>query len=436
MTSLKVLISGGGVAGTSLAFWLTKLGHDVTVVEHFPSLRTTGLQIDVRDQGIEVLRRMGLEEPFRKHAAPEEGMQFIDAKGRKRVYMAANKTGKGSQTFTSEFEIMRGDLCRLIHDATSGAKYVFGTSVASYEETESGIDVVFKNGKTESFDLMIGADGVWSSTRKMMLGKEGAAAVWHSIHEAAAYLTIHDPIEPGGTYDADFYIAPEKRSILVRRHSPTTKQLYLLLNRDDERLQKVKRADVDAEKAAFAEIFADAGWKAPELLKAMQKSEDFYCERLGMVKMDSWSQGHVGLLGDAGYAPGGSGMGTTCAMVGAYVLAGEISKHCRSMRSENDSDQEHVRERVPVALKAYDQTFRPFMDIIQKGAEGSIVSWLLPTSPFGIEVFHIIAEIFMWLKIGTVLQFFMVKTEEKWKLPDYEALREVEAEIRGNEKQS
>ncbi|KAM3414972.1 hypothetical protein BST61_g10109 [Cercospora zeina] len=435
MPSLKVLISGGGVAGTSLAFWLTKLGHHVTVVEHFPSLRTTGLQIDVRDEGIEVLRRMGLEKAFREHAAPEEGMQLVDSKGRKRVYLAANKSGKGSQTFTSEFEIMRGDLCRLIHDATDGANYVFGTSVASYKDTESGVDVLFKNGKAETFDLMIGADGVWSSTRKMMLGKQGAAVVWHPLHEAAAYLTIPDSMQPGQTYDADFYIAPDQRSILVRRHNPTTKQLYLLLNRDDERLQKTKRADVDAEKAAFAEIFADAGWKAPELLKAMQQSDDFYCERLGMVKMDTWYQNHVGLLGDAGYAPGGSGMGTTCAMIGAYVLAGEISQYCRSVSSENDTSHEGLRNGLPSALKAYDRTFRPFMDIIQKGAEGSIVSWLLPTSPFGIEVFHTIAEILMWLKIGTILQFFMIKTGEKWKLPDYEALREVEAELRANEKQ-
>ncbi|KAF2212618.1 hypothetical protein CERZMDRAFT_111712 [Cercospora zeae-maydis SCOH1-5] len=413
MSSLRVLICGGGVAGTSLAFWLTKLGHNVTVVEHFPSLRTTGLQIDVRAQGIEVLRRMGLDKAFRQHAAPEEDMQFVDYKGRNRAYLAANKTGKGSQTFTSEFEIMRGDLSRLIHNATDDANYVFGSSVAIYKDTGSGADVVFRNGKAETFDLMVGADGIWSSTRKMMLGRGGATAVWHTVHEAAAYLTFHDPIQSGQTFDADFYIAPNKRSILVRRHKPTTKQLYLLLDR-----------------AAFAEIVADAGWRAPELLKAMQQSDDFYCERLGIVKMDAWYQNHVALLGDVGYALGGSGMGTTCAMIGAYVLAGEMSKYCRSASYENDSSQGGLHVGVPAALKAYDHAFWPFVDIIQKVTEGSVVSWLLPTSPFGVQIFHTITEIIMWLKIGTILQFFMIKTEEKWELPNYEALREVEAQSR------
>lgn len=224
MAALKVLISGGGVAGTSLTFWLTKLGHSVTVVEHFPSLRTTGLQIDHRGHGIEVRRRMGLEQAFQKHAALEEGGGFVDSKGRKRAYFGANKTGKGSQSFTSEFEIMRGDFCRIIHDATTGAKYIFGTSVASYKDTESGVDVVFKNGETDAFDLMVGTDGAWSSTRKMMLGNEGAAAVWNSLHESAAYLTFPDPIQPGETYDATFYIATGKRTMLLRRANDTTRR--------------------------------------------------------------------------------------------------------------------------------------------------------------------------------------------------------------------
>lgn len=422
MAALKVLISGGGVAGTSLAFWLTKLGHNVTVAEHFPSLRTTGLQIDLRGRGIEVLRRMGLEKAFREHAAPEEGGGFVDSKGRKRAYFGANKTGKGSQSFTSEFEIMRGDLCRIIHDATTGAKYIFGTSVASYKNTGSGVDVVFKNGETDTFDLMVGTDGVWSSTRKMMLGNEQAAAVWHSLHESAAYLTFPDPIKPGETYDATFYIATDKRTILLRRHNDTTRQLYLLLNRDDERLQKVTRGDVEAEKAAFKEIFADAGWRAPELLKQMQYSEDFYCERLGVVKSDVWSQGRVALLGDAAFAPGGSGMGTSCAMIAAYVLAGELSRSA-SEKTEN----------IKVALKRYDETFRPFVDLVQKGADNSAFKWLMPSSRFGIEVFHLITTALMWLKIDMIVKFFMIETEEKWKLPEYEALREVEGEIRCGE---
>ena len=329
MTLLKILISGGGVAGTALAFWLSTLGHDITVVEWFPTLRTTGLQIDLRGHGIEVLRRMGLEQAFRDRAAPEEGMQFVDSSGRKRAYFPANKSGKGSQGFTSEFEIMRGDLCRLIYDATGDeAKYVFGTSIAGFKDQGSGVEVLFKNGNTDRFDLLVGADGVYSATRKMMLGSD-AANVFHPIDESNAYLTFPRPIQEEEQYVGTMYLATRKRGMLVRRHSPDEMQLYLLLYTEDDRLTKVRRGDVEEEKAAFAEIFQDAGWRTPELLRALQDSGDFYCERLGLVKMDAWFQGHVALIGDAAYCPGVSGMGTTCALVGAYVLAGEIGRHCR-----------------------------------------------------------------------------------------------------------
>ncbi|RYO93407.1 hypothetical protein DL762_001106 [Monosporascus cannonballus] len=135
MAQLKVLTVGAGIAGNSLAFWLSKLGHNVTVVERFPSLRTTGLQADLRGHRIEVPRRTGLEKAFRSLAVPEQGIQIVDSSGRRRAYFPANnKSGQGRQAFTSDFEIMRGDLCRLLYDATKDrSEYVFGTSVEGFE---------------------------------------------------------------------------------------------------------------------------------------------------------------------------------------------------------------------------------------------------------------------------------------------------------------
>jgi 2-polyprenyl-6-methoxyphenol hydroxylase-like FAD-dependent oxidoreductase len=127
-----------------------KLGHDVTVVERFPSLRAMGLQIDLRGHGIEVMRRMGLEEAFRSKSAPEQGLQIVDKSGRRRAYFPSNKGSKGPQNFTTDFEIMRGDLYRLIYDTTKDrAKYIFGTSIESFEEKDSSVEIRFTNGKTE-----------------------------------------------------------------------------------------------------------------------------------------------------------------------------------------------------------------------------------------------------------------------------------------------
>lgn len=168
MAPLKVLISGAGIAGNALAFWLTKLGHDVTVIERFASLRTNGLQIDLRGHGIEVLKRMGLEPAFRAKCAPEQGMQVVDKRGKQRAFFPANKTGQGTQNFTSEYEIMRGDLCQLLFDASKAkTKFVFGDCVERFKNMEDGVEVRFKDGKKEIFDLLVGADGVGSQTRKV-----------------------------------------------------------------------------------------------------------------------------------------------------------------------------------------------------------------------------------------------------------------------------
>lgn len=157
MARLKVLVCGGGIAGNALALWLTKADHDVTVVERYPDLRVTGLQVDLRGPGIEVLRRMGLDEGFRAHAAGEEGMRVVSGSGREWAYFPANKTGEGAQSFTSDYEIMRGDLTRLLYGA-SKAKVLFGTSVERYEDKGDSVEVVFSDGRTETFDLY-----VWTS---------------------------------------------------------------------------------------------------------------------------------------------------------------------------------------------------------------------------------------------------------------------------------
>lgn len=154
MARLKVLICGGGISGNALAYWLTKSDHDVTIVERYPDLRVTGLQVDLRGPGIEVLKLMGLNEGFRAHAAKEEGMQVVSSSGREWAYFPANKSGAGAQSFTSDYEIMRGDLTRLLHGA-SGAKILFGTSIERYEDKGDCVEVVFSDGQTEQFDLYV-----------------------------------------------------------------------------------------------------------------------------------------------------------------------------------------------------------------------------------------------------------------------------------------
>ncbi|KAJ0116586.1 hypothetical protein J7T55_009736 [Diaporthe amygdali] len=418
MARLKVLICGGGVAGNALAFWLNKLDHDVTIVEWYPDLRVTGLQIDLRGYGIEVLKRMGLDDEFRAHAAKEEGLKVMSSSGKQWAYFPANKSGKGKQTFTSDYEIMRGDLTRIFHNA-SKAKILFGTSVKSFEEKGDSVEVVFSDGKADRFDLLVGADGQWSRTRNMMIERDTPDPMHFLRHNVyIGYYTMPKEIEPGETYDATIFPATRGRLIIMRRSNPHQIQVYLQLmyTAATERLRQAHRGGVDGEKAAMAEIFQGAGWRTEEFLKGLEKSDDFYLERLGVVKLDSWSRGHVTLVGDAAHCPSAvTGMGTTSAIVGTYILAGEIDKHCGRLGT-NDG--------LAVALKEYDQKHRPFVNHVQEGVvEGSRFYDIFPTSWWGIAVLNFLLWVITVLRLDVIGQWaFREADESQWQLPEYEEM--------------
>lgn len=419
MTRMKVLISGAGIAGNSLAFWLSKLGHDVTVVERFPALRTTGLQLDLRGHGVEVMRRMGLEQAFRAKSAPEQGLEIVDSQGRQSAYFPANASGQGLQSFTSDFEIMRGDLCRLLYDAAAGdrVRFVFGTSIEGFEQAgDGGVDVRFADGSKGHFDLLVGADGQGSRTRRMTLQPGDTDAFEPMGGFYACYFTVQKPMAEDEGFSATVYLGTDNRTIMTRRHSPDSAQFYLFFRTASEEFLELRRTgDITKQKDWVACMFRGNGWQTEEILKGMMDSIDFYCEQIGLVKMNPWSKGGcMTLLGDAGYCPSPmTGMGTTSAVVGAYVLAGEIGRHCGGNSG---------KEGLERALAAYEETFRPFMDQVQHGVSADALIWKLwPTRPFGIAVMNSLLGWASFFRLN-VLGDWVLKEDVKWELPEYEEL--------------
>ena len=419
MPQLKVLINGGGIAGNALAFWLSKLHHDVTIVERHPNLRATGLQVDLRGHGIEVMKRMGLEQAFQAKQVPEQGLQVVDSKDRQWAYFPVNKSGKGLQSFTTDFEIMRGDLCCLFHDAASkhGAKYIFSTSVESFEQRNNCVAVHFTNDSAEVFDLLVGADGLWSSTRRLLFAS-GTEGVFSLKDLYNAYFTAPKPMQQGEDYLATIYMAPGKRGIMTRRSKQHEIQVYIGCTTEIPSLKNARKGDADAEKKAFAEIFQGAGWQSGEIVKAMMSAEDFYCERMALVKLETWSKGNVALVGDAAYCPtANTGMGTSSAVVGAYILAGEIGRACgRGDRVETDTKD---GDSLVNALKAYEETFRPFMDQVQKGVLDD--NGVFPATAFGVALTLWLAWIASLLRLD-LGRWFLKEGVKGWKLPEYEEM--------------
>lgn len=416
MAPLNILISGAGIAGNALALLLSKFGHNITVVERYPSLRTSGLQLDLRGHGIEVPKRMELEEAFRAKASPEQGSQVVDSSGRRRAYFPANKSGKGQQGFTSDHEIMRGDFCDLLYKrAKAHARYIFDTSINSFVQRDNIVHILLTDGTAESFDLVVGADGQWSRTRKMMLGPT-ASDPFHPIPGPiyVSYFSIPKPIKTGEEYIATIYMSTKGRSVLVRRSNPNEIQVYLGCNFASARLQNTRHDDVKGQMDAIAEGMKGAGWQVDEILEAMRGSKNFYCENMGIVKLEKWYDSNVVLVGDAAYGSSGmSGYGTSSSLLGAYILAGEIGKHCAD---------ENAKDGLGKALMAYEDKFQPFMTQVQAGLLDDNNWWIMSTS-FGIGLINSFLWIASMLKVD-IGRWFVRPDIKDWELPYYAELHQ------------
>lgn len=427
MSTFKVLIVGGGIAGPSLAFWLNRLSgyqgvnYAVTIVERSPHLRAQGQQIDLRGQGLTVMRLMGLEPQVREKVVAEEGVQFVDRTGRQMAVLEANKTGKGQQSLTSEFEIMRGDLVRILYDVTKDKnKYVFGTAVTKLEDIDGDqVKATFSDGSDENYDLVVGADGQNSRTRRMMPGAD-ATDPFTSLGVLMAYYTI--PRAEADSNYASIHHMPDRRVVATRADNPKTVQCALAILTSSPHAHKIKavmKGPVAEQRKVWAEVFGDGGWQCPRfvdnLLHSPLSDETFYNYDLGMVKTPTWSRGRVALLGDAAHCASPlTGFGSSLAMVGAYVLAGELAQHMHDGRVVD----------VPAALGAYDRALRPLIDEVQQLPPG--VPWVFyPKTAWGIWFLQTVIWTVTVLRIDKLVQKFSSDDRGTWQLPDYKVLKDL-----------
>lgn len=428
MAPLKVLIVGGGITGPALGFWLAKLQCDITIIERAPDLRASGQQIDIRGQGVTCMRRMGLERDVRDKVVDEQGFKLIDVHGRTKAVFEANKTGQGKQSFTSEFEIMRGDLVRILYGKTKDTcKYVFGTSVEDFEQRGDGVWVKFSDGKEEEFDLLVGADGQGSRTRRKMLGPN-ATDPFKSLDLYLSYYTV-----PKTDKDENYAVAlllPGRRVVSTRVDNPKTMQVYLGISDPNAELKELdaalKAGDMEKQKEIYLDLFKDVGWETPRLLDGLKNhplAKDFYSQRVGQVKMDKpWSKGRVVLLGDAAYCPSPvSGVGTSLGLVGPYVLAGEIAKQIH--RRKGSTGSEDHGQVLDAALESYEKTLRPFVDKTQKLPPG-VPGIVYADTEWGVWIRTFLVGLLSTLRIFKLVERFSSDDfGGGWKLPDYPELK-------------
>ncbi|WP_438025642.1 FAD-dependent monooxygenase [Sorangium sp. So ce233] len=363
MEHRTVLISGASIAGPALAFWLARYGFRPVVVERAGALRLGGQNIDVRGAARKVARRMGIEDDIRAATTGEQGLRFVDEHGVTRAEFPVESADAGG--FTKELEILRGDLARILYDRTRDTtEYIFGDQITGLRDHGDRVTVSFEHGAERDVDLVVAADGIRSRTRTLIVGDEPRIRQFGLY---GSYFTI-PRAESDGAW-ARWYNAPGRRAILLRPDNVGTTRASLWFLSPP---RGYERSSVAEQKALLASVYADAGWEAPRVLTGLAHAEDAYFEAISQVMAPRWSHGRAALVGDAAYCPSPlSGMGASLALVGAYVLAGELSRHA----DHRD------------AFAAYEKLLRPLVDVAQKLPPG--VPWIAyPKSRPGISVLH------------------------------------------------
>lgn len=346
-----VLVSGASVAGLTTAHWLARYGFAVTVVERAPHLRPGGHALDVRGPALEVAARMGVLAALRERSTQLTGMAVVDDAGHE-VFRSTEGTFTGGRLDRPDVEILRDDLCRVLHAAVDGAvEYLFDDSIATLVQDPAGVDVGFVTAAPRRFDLVIGADGLHSRVRRLVFGVEERFV----RRVGDAYIaTFGLPNFLGLERWQVFYQHPNAAALLVGLTKNAPARAYLGFSAPQPLAYDFR--DLDAQKNLVADRVAGAGWVVPQLVEHMLRAPDFHFDAMSQVRMDRWSRGRVVLVGDAGYSISpASGQGTTVAMVGAYVLAGELAAHedlARGAAAYESALREYVLRSQEAALAA------------------------------------------------------------------------------------
>lgn len=341
---MKILVSGAGIAGLACALEFGRRGHAVTVVEQARQLRLTGTPIDIRGDAIEVVEKMGLLPLIAgRRIRMSEQTQFVDSRGERIGPMPIAEISDS----VDDIEILRADLVRILADAVPDTVTIrFGEAITALTHGDTDIDVQFASGRSARYDLVVGADGQHSATRRLVFGPDDQCLRHLGVYFALAELSGEAQADvPNSIYNVPGRMAG------VFRYGGKTVAVFEFLS---ETLG-YDRKDLDAQKKILVDAFADdRSWRIPELLDSACADPALYFAAASQIHLRSWHRGRVVLVGDAGYCAAFlSGRGTSLALTGAHFLAEEL-----------DRDGNHT-----AAFARYEARQRPYVTAAQNSVE-------------------------------------------------------------------
>jgi len=309
---LNVLISGAGIAGCTLAYWLCHSGHSVTVIERSRGLRSSGSPVDVRGPAVDVTGRMNVLAELQDVRIRLRGMTFVDAAGGKvaRVDIESLR----SSMVPKDIEVARADLVRILHAASANdADYVFGDSIRTLSQDDVGVDVTFEKSPPRRFDLVVGADGLHSIVRRLAFGPDSAFLAHAGLYAATV------PLVPSAVSDDEMFLLNVPGKMVALHPRASTPLAYFVFWHPE--IPEFDYTNLDQHKLILEKNFTGLGWRVPEFLAAVRAACDLYFDSVARVRVPDWGRGRIVLLGDAASCVSLFGDGSTLAIAGAYELS-------------------------------------------------------------------------------------------------------------------
>ena len=348
---MKILISGAGIAGPTLAYWLQRYGFETTLVEKASSLRTGGYVIDFWGAGFDIAERMELLPEIINKGYMIREVRVVDQNGRRVTGFPA--TAFSRITKGRYVSLPRGDLAASIFDhIDKTVEVIFGDSISRIEQTTTSVHVVFESGNARDFNLVIGADGLHSRVREIVFGPETKFEKYLGYKVAAFQAAHYQP------RDELVYVMYTIVGQQVGRFAMRDDQTMFLFTFADP--QASGPEDVDAQKSLLRKRFQSNGWECRQILDALDFGKNFYFDRVSQICMDPqnglWTRGRVTLVGDAAFCVSFlAGQGAALAMTAAYILAGELHRARGDYAAAFAEYQRRfgvfVREKQKVALR-------------------------------------------------------------------------------------